>query len=156
MIKKEEDTLLKLLNEELELLENSITTLNLSVIKCSKITGKKEYTFEEMESFDSLTSKYGRTSDLYTQKVLRTIWMLLHEPFLPFIDFVNNMEKIELIESADHLIEIRDLRNQITHEYIPEAITELVPEVIEYTKVLFNNIDKTKLFIKKRHWVNKV
>jgi len=95
-------------------LEKAVETLNLSVDKYKVIIIKKEYTFEEMDSFDSLTSKFGRTSDLYTQKVLRTIWMLLHEPFVPFIDLLNKAEKMSLIKSADKLIEIRDLRNQIT------------------------------------------
>lgn len=141
-----------LLAEETELLNKAIETLKLSVIKCNNIVGKEEYSFEEMESFDSLTSKFGRTSDLYTQKVLRTIWMLLHEPFVPYIDMLNKAEKMSLIASADQLIEIRDLRNQITHEYIPEAITNLVPEVIQNCNVLFKNIQQTNTFVENRSW----
>ena len=142
----------QLLFEELELLLKAVVTLKISVDKCKKIIQKKEYTFEEMESFDSLTSKFGRTSDLFTQKVLRTIWILLHEPFVPFIDLLNKAEKMQIIESADQLIEIRDLRNQITHEYIPEAVTDLVPEVIENCALLLNNINTTKQFIDNRNW----
>lgn len=142
----------QLLFEELELLLKAVGTLKISVDKCKKIIQKKEYTFEEMESFDSLTSKFGRTSDLFTQKVLRTIWILLHEPFVPFIDLLNKAEKMQIIESADQLIEIRDLRNQITHEYIPEAVTDLVPEVIENCALLLNNINTTKQFIDNRNW----
>ena len=142
----------QLLLEELELLRKALATLNLSVEKCKLIITKKEYTFEEMESFDSLRSKFGRTSDLYTQKVLRTIWMLLHEPFVPFIDLLNKAEKIHLIWSADQLIEIRDLRNQITHEYIPEALTDLIPEIIDNCTHLVKNIEYTSQFVSKRNW----
>ncbi len=106
-----------------------------------------------MESFDSLTSKFGRTSDLYTQKVLRTIWMLLHEPFFPFIDLLNKCEKISLIESADKMIEIRDLRNQITHEYIPEAVASLVPDVIDNCKQFIGNVNTTYRFGNQRNWI---
>ncbi|MCG6191525.1 hypothetical protein [Maribellus maritimus] len=143
----------QLLVEELVLLEKSVTTLQLSVDKCRKILQKKEYTFEDMESFDSLTSKFGRTSDLYTQKVIRTIWMLLHEPFVPFIDLLNKAEKIRLVYSADKLLEICDLRNQIAHEYIPEAVPGLVPEVIELTTFLFKSIEVSKQFIENRNWL---
>ncbi|WP_319227404.1 hypothetical protein [Draconibacterium orientale] len=122
MTNKEKLTI-QLLREELDLLDKSVRTLKLSVSKSMQIGRKEEYSFEEMESFDSLTSKFGRTSDLYTQKVIRTIWILLHEPFIPFIDLLNQSEKMKLIDSADQLLEVRDLRNQITHEYIPEAIT---------------------------------
>lgn len=147
-----DDIKIELLKEELELINRSIGTLKQSIEKCKTIISKKDYSFEEMESFDSLTSKFGRTSDLYMQKIIRTIWMLLHEPFVPFIDLLNKAEKIELIESADQLLEIRDLRNQITHEYIPEAITELIPDVIENCKTLLGNIHQTTRFVSKRDW----
>ncbi|QIA08532.1 hypothetical protein [Draconibacterium halophilum] len=143
---------LTLLNEELVYLDKSLYSLKLSLEKSQGIGTKKEYSFEEMETFDSFTSKFGRTSDLYTQKVLRTIWMLLHEAFLPFIDMLNKAEKLSIIHSADSLLEIRDLRNQITHEYIPEAITDLIPEVMEKCQDLFKNIETTKNFIQQRNW----
>ena len=149
----EENLKVRLLVEEYGLLEKSMETLKLSISKCRPIIAKDEYSFEEMESFDSLTSKFGRTSDIYTQKVLRTIWSLLHEPFLPFIDFLNQTEKLGIIKSADQLLEARDLRNQITHEYIPEAITSLIPEVIECCSRLLENIDSTKQFMQKRNWL---
>ncbi|PTN02227.1 hypothetical protein [Mangrovibacterium marinum] len=143
---------IQLLNEELDLLEKSVQTLQRSVEKCTQIGRKEQYSFEELESFDSLTSKFGRTSDIYTQKVLRTTWMLLHEPFVPFIDLLNKAEKMALIQSADLLLEIRDLRNQIAHEYIPEAITELIPEVIQKQPDLMANINQTNQFIAARNW----
>lgn len=150
---KDDNLKKQLLSEELDLLEKAVDTLILSMDKCKMILSKEgDYSFENLESFDSLTSKFGRTSDILTQKVLRTIWMLLHEPFVPFIDFMNQAEKIRLIKSAEMMIEIRDLRNQITHQYIPEAINELVPEVIELSAALIENINFTKKFISEREW----
>ncbi len=150
---KDDNLKKQLLSEELDLLEKAVGTLILSMDKCKMILSKEgDYSFENLESFDSLTSKFGRTSDILTQKVLRTIWMLLHEPFVPFIDFMNQAEKIRLIKSAEMMIEIRDLRNQITHQYILEAINELVPEVIELSAALIENINFTKKFISEREW----
>ena len=151
----EDQLKIKLLQEEWASLEKSLETLNLSVDKCSILFGKRDYTFEEMESFDSLTSMFGRTSDLFTQKILRTLWMLLHEPFVPFIDLLNKAEKLEIIHSADDVLKIRDLRNQITHEYIPEAITDMIPDVMEETALLRRNIQMTRQFIMKRDWMAK-
>lgn len=141
-----------LLKEELAFLDQSLVTLMKSVDKCTSLLNKEDYTFEEMESFDSLTSKFGRTSDLFTQKILRTIWILLHEPFVPFIDQANMAEKMYIIDSAEDLIEIRDLRNQITHEYLPEAIYDMMPDVIKMCHLLTSNIEKTKQFISNRNW----
>ena len=143
----------RLLKENFTLLKRSLDSLKLSVTKADKIIGKGAYSFEEMETFDSLTSKFNRTSDIYTQKVLRTVWALLHEPFMPFIDMMNKAEKMELILSADYMLIIRDIRNQISHEYIPEAIQEIVPEVISYSKKLESNIELTKHFLTTRDWI---
>lgn len=148
-----ETALLEILHTEWRLLIASVNTLMLSIEKCQTIGEKVDYNFEELESFDSLTSKFNRTSDIFTQKVLRTTWMLLHEPFAPYIDMVNKGEKMFLIKSADQMIEIRDLRNQIAHEYIPEAILDLVPEVIVQTSLLIENIEECRHFLQSRGWI---
>ena len=69
----------KLLKDNLILLEKAKISFYLSIEKCLAIGLKEDYTFEELESFDSLTSKFARTSDIFTQKVLKTIFSLLRE-----------------------------------------------------------------------------
>ena len=155
MITDKDQMINDLLNSEWILLKSAIDTLQMSVRKCQLIGQKEKYTFEELESFDSLTSKFNRTSDLFTQKVLRSIWMLLHESFVPFIDMMNGCEKLLIIHSADQMIGIRDLRNQISHEYIPEAIRDLVPDVIELTDRLSENINTCQHFMETREWILK-
>ena len=148
-----DQAIIDLVQSEWELLQASVDTLQLSIRKCQLIGRKESYTFEELESFDSLTSKFNRTSDIFVQKVLRSVWMLLHESFIPFIDMMNKSEKMLMLRSADEMIEIRDLRNQIAHEYIPEAIRDLIPEVIELTSQLIENIENCRRFMKARGWI---
>ena len=145
---------IKLLTANWELLQNSLKTLKRSVEKAQTIGQKKEYTFEEMEAFDSLTSKFSRASDIFLQKIIRTLWELLHEDKMPLIDILNKAEKLEIIHSADAMLEIRDIRNQIAHEYIPEAIQELVPDVIMLTHKLEDNINICQAFLLTRNWIN--
>jgi hypothetical protein len=155
-MKSDKDQLqLDLLKTEWQLLIASVSTLHLSIVKCQSIGIKESFTFEELESFDSLTSKFNRTSDIFTQKVLRTVWLLVHEPYVPFIDMINKCEKMLILRSADQIIEIRDLRNQIAHEYIPEAIRDLIPEVIALTSQLFDNIEDCRRFLESRNWIQK-
>jgi hypothetical protein len=144
---------IKLLARHWELLQNSLDTLIKSVEKAQAIGEKEDYTFEEMETFDSLTSKFSRTSDLFLQKIMRTLWELLHEDKMPLIDVLNRAEKLEIIHSADDMLEIRDVRNQVAHEYIPEAIQELVPEVIDLSQTLEDNINTCKTFLLQRDWL---
>ncbi len=67
---KQEELTIALLKSEWDLLQQSVATLKLSVLKCQTIGIKEFYSFEELESFDSLTSKFNRTSDIFTQKVI--------------------------------------------------------------------------------------
>jgi hypothetical protein len=66
---------------------------------------------------------------------------------------MNKSEIMLMLRSADKMIEIRDLRNQIAHEYIPEAIRDLIPEVIELTSQLIENIENCRRFMKARGWI---
>ena len=152
MIKNDKQGI-KLLKKNFDLLLQSLKSLKLSIEKVSNFEIKDELTFEEMESYDSLTSKFNRTSDIYTQKVLRTAWSLLHEPFMPFIDFMNKAEKMGLLTDGEKMLEIRDIRNQIAHEYIPEVVMELVGDVIENSNALEENIKITKKFLEERNWM---
>ena len=137
---------IELLNNEIKLLENSVATFVASYEKCKKIGLKKEYNFGELESFDSFSSKFARTSDIFTQKVLKTIFFILRENTITFIDRANLAEKLCLITSADDLIEIRDLRNLIAHEYIPENIINLYQDIFNLSEPLLKSIEMTKKY----------
>ena len=153
MKQNNDQQLQELLQAEWKLLHASVETLLMSVEKCRKIGVKDEYSFEEQESFDSLTSKFSRASDLFTQKVIRTSWLLLHESFVPFIDMMNICVKMNMLHSTDEMIGIRDMRNQIAHEYIPDALIELVPEITEMTQQLVENINYCRIFLERREWL---
>tara|TARA_B100001013_G_C24527852_1_gene409581 strand:- start:75 stop:533 length:459 start_codon:yes stop_codon:yes gene_type:complete len=143
----------KILKQHWDLLLRSLKTLQQSREKTQVYLNKTDLNFEELESIDSLTSKFGRTSDIYLQKVLRTVWLLLREDTVPLIDLLNRAEKLMMILSADQLLQMRDIRNQITHEYLPEAAPELALEVNRKTEQLAQNIEQTERFLRQRDWL---
>ena len=114
---------------------------------------QSEFSFEELESVDSLTSKFSRTYDIYLQKVLRSIWMLLREDTVPLIDLLNRAEKLMIIVSAEEFLQMRDIRNQIAHEYLPEAVPELAKEVVVMITLLKKNIGQIEHFLSQRAWL---
>ena len=128
-------------------------SLQQSSDKTHLLLRQSEFSFEELESIDSLTSKFSRTSDIYLQKVLRSIWMLLREDTVPLIDLLNRAEKLMIIVSAEELLQMRDIRNQIAHEYLPEAVPELASEVVVMTTLLQKNIQQTERFLRQRGWL---
>ena len=136
-----------------DLLQRSLKSLQQSRDKTHQLLQQSEFSFEELESIDSLTSKFSRTSDIYLQKVLRSIWMLLREDTVPLIDLLNRAEKLMIIVSAEELLQMRDIRNQIAHEYLPEAVPELAKEAVMVTTLLQKNIEQTERFLCQRDWL---
>jgi len=101
---------------------------------------------EEQESFEALTSRFARTSDILTQKLLKTLFMLLQENIKTIIDAANFLEKLELIDDADDLLNIREIRNQIAHEYVESDINDLFFDVLRYVPQLRKIISNVKAF----------
>lgn len=144
-----EENLLNLLNStrDKELIP-AIDTLKASYKKCRKIGTKEKYTFEESESFDSLTSKFARASDIYTQKLLKTIFKLLQEHPVTFLDRINLAEKTGVIPSAEDMKGIRRLRNEIAHEYWGEQINVNYRQTLEIIPHLLKAVDTTLVYIR--------
>ena len=136
-----------------DVLQRSLMSLQQSSDKTHQLLQQSEFSFEELESIDSLTSKFSRTSDIYLQKVLRSIWMLLREGTVPLIDLLNRAEKLMIIVSAEELLQMRDIGNQIAHEYLPEAVPELAKEVVVMTTLLQKNIELTERFLRQPAWL---
>lgn len=143
----------QLLKENFQKLDVSLKTLQLSIEKCLQIGIKETYSFEETEAFDSLTSKFARTSDIFIQKILRSVFILLHEGALNLIDLANRAEKLNLITNADTLLMIRDIRNQISHEYEDENLKIIYSQIFELAKWLESDIEKTRQFAGKYQWL---
>jgi hypothetical protein len=138
---------LSFLNEQLANLNKANATLAYSYQICSQIGAKDEYTDDEQDRFESLTSKFARLSDIILKQMLKTIDVLdLDEPTNTLRDGINRAEKKELISSAADFIEIRKLRNQIAHEYVTAPFTAIFHAVLEKTPIVFDAIDRIERY----------
>lgn len=138
----------KLLEFYKQIIDYAKHSLVLSLEKCRKIDLNTEISFEEQESLDSLNSKFARLFDILVQKILVSIILLNREEAKTFIDKANFAEKIGLIDSAKSLIDIRDLRNEIAHEYVIDDLIELYKKTIELSEHLIDIIDSTLDYLK--------
>ena len=118
-----------------------------SIEKCRAFNLETPISFEVEESFDALTSKFSRVSDIFTQKVLKSFLILLREDAPTFLDRMNLCEKLGVIPSADDLITIRDLRNLIAHEYLTENLLEVYKESIKLSLKLLLAIESANAAI---------
>jgi hypothetical protein len=147
MINKKELLIRNELKNNLGILDKALDTFNYSYKNCKKIGIKDEYSYEELDKFESLTSRFARISDILTQKILKSIFLLLREDAKTFIDRINKAEKLEIIASADELKTIRDLRNEIAHEYCIDNISEIFENVLNCSGGLLKIIDSVKRYI---------
>lgn len=84
-----------------------------------------EQEVELAERLDAFVSRFGRLQDTVGDKLLPQYLDAVGEVSGPAIDNLNRMEKLGLIDSAELWMTLRDLRNQMIHEYIEDADTLL-------------------------------
>jgi len=140
---------LEVLKENLHKLDLSSEWVRKSYEQAIKIEQKEEYTFEEFEKLEVLASRYARTTDMLVNKALRSLDTLESEDIGTIIDIMNRAEKRGIVESAKLLHIIKDLRNSIVHEYQIEKIAKFFGDIVNYSPVLLEIIDKLKTYCSK-------
>ena len=138
-----------LLEQELMLLNNAKDVLLYSYNKCKTIGLKETYEPEELESFESFTGRFARLSDILIQKIFRLVDELDLDSQGTIRDRINRAEKKELIPSSEVFVEIRMIRNDIAHEYLPEAIYDLFGKVLSLTPQLLDGVERTMAYCEK-------
>ena len=133
----------------LEVLQENISKLNLSAEwvrrsyeQTKAIDRKDVYSIDEFDKLENLASRYARTTDMLVNKVLRSIDTVESEDIGTIIDIMNRAEKRGIVESAELLHTIKDLRNSIVHEYQITEITRFFADVIKYSPILLDIIKK--------------
>lgn len=143
------ELLKKQLDSDLSYLERSMFVLAYSLEKAQSIGIKDEYKLEELDIYEALTSRYARTADILTQKIVKNLFMIMQEDAKTFIDRCNLSEKLEIVDDAQQLYDIRKLRNDIAHEYCINDISEIFKDVLDYSKVLLKVAYEFQMFIDK-------
>ncbi len=145
---KQNDIVLNLF-DTISLLDNAVHWLQRSFTICSGVGVKENYTEEEYDDLETLTSRFARVSDIIIQKVFRSIDAVEFENQGTLIDVVNRAHKRGFFESIEKVREIRELRNSIAHEYIQEGLADTFADVLELTPELFNMVVQIKNYCKK-------
>ena len=135
-----------LLDLNWNVLKQALPSFERSLVKCRDLDFSLPISFETEESLDALSSKFSRVSDIFTQKVLKTLIFVVREDAPTFLDRMNLCEKLGIIPSAEEIIAIRDLRNIIAHEYLSENLVEIYMEIIQLSDSLLKAILETERF----------
>ena len=117
--------------------------------RCSHIGVKEKYTESEFDDFEDLTSRYARTTDLIVNRTLRSIDTVELLDSGSVIDTANRAEKRGLIDSVARLRDLKDLRNDIAHEYETEDLRGLFESVLKAVPELFETADRISTYCRR-------
>jgi hypothetical protein len=144
-----QDESLKNLLKTIEILESAVRWLERSYAICQKIGSKTRYSSEEFDAFETLTSRFARVSDIFIHKVFRAMDVVEMEDGGTIIDVVNRAHKRNLFESVDEIRVIKDVRNEIAHEYIQNDLAGIFEDVLRLTPKLFALLNNVRSYCNK-------
>ncbi|MEK7692195.1 MAG: hypothetical protein AAB425_14360 [Bdellovibrionota bacterium] len=98
------------------------------------------------ETLEALASRYARLSDLITHKIFRTLDQIELVDDGSLLDRLNRAEKRKLIDSASTWRELRELRNEIAHEYVVEPHGRLISEVARTAPQLITCVENVSKY----------
>lgn len=88
------------------------------------------YTPKEREPYDALTDRYLRAFES-SLKFFRTLERFREAaPSDSFRDLLQRMEKYGVITGVPLWIDMRDTRNRIAHEYLPEELEKIYADIV--------------------------
>jgi len=140
----------QLLREALATLSESLRWLKRSCSICVKIGIKEEYLEEEFDAFETFTGRFARTVDIILQKVLRSIDRVELEDQGTLLDVLNRAHKRGLIDSVDEIRLIRELRNDIVHEYASGKLTDLFADVMANVPKLLDMAERIEHYCREK------
>jgi len=136
------DLVIEVLKKNLGNLSASLGWLKRSYDRCLRIGIKTEYSEAEFDDFENLTSRYARTTDLIVNKTLRSLDSAELLDSGSIIDSANRAEKRGIVDSVEQLRNLKELRNEIAHEYETDDLRSIFGAVLEAVPKLFSTADK--------------
>ena len=133
----------------LQLLDNTLHWLKRSYTICERIGCKEHYTDEEFDAFEAFTGRYARVADILIHKMYRAIDAVEMESGGTVLDVANRAHKRNLTVSVEELREIKDVRNEIAHEYVQSDPADVFEDVFRLTPKLFTLCENVKTYCKR-------
>lgn len=118
--------------QELRLaLEKQLFWLDYSYQQVKDLPSPDKFSIEEFNQFENLCSRYARTIDFLVRKYFRCLDDIEYENQGTLIDVVNNAHKRGLFSDVESIRQIKDIRNEIVHEYLDDALQSVFSDVLK-------------------------
>jgi hypothetical protein len=106
------------------------------------------------ERVEAFIGRFGRLQDTVGDKLLPLLLDALGEKSSAVIDNLDRAERLGLLRSADEWMTIRQLRNQMVHEYVedPAILSSALQTGHTYVPTLIAAANKMIVEIERRGW----
>jgi len=111
-------------------LEKQLFWLDYSYQQVKDLPSAEGFSIEQFNQFENLCSRYARTIDFLVRKFFRCLDDVEFENQGTLIDVVNHAHKRGLFSDINLIRQIKDIRNEIVHEYLDEALQSVFNEVV--------------------------
>lgn len=130
------------LEEQLLLAEKAAKALRFSYDRTESVpdTTDQAVAPEQAERLEALAARFARLSDILVQKVFRAIDAIELVDEGTLLDRLARMEKRRVIDSTETWKKIRELRNQIAHDYVLKDLHHLYNQVYECVPTLIETL----------------
>jgi len=128
---------IKQLSNAIEKFNKTFALLKASVEKTADYDISITYSADELEPYDALSDRFMRTVEVAIKFFRSYEYYLQAEQSQTLRDGLHRMEKLELITNIDVWFDMRDIRNRIVHDSVPEKIAEMYQLIrVEFYKEL--------------------
>jgi len=109
---------------------------------------------ELAERVEAFVGRFGRLQDTVGDKLLPLLLTALGEKVSAAIDNLDRAERMGLVESADSWMAMRNLRNQMVHEYVedPVVLTSALQTGHAFVSGLIATANRMLAEIERRGW----
>lgn len=126
-----------------EALEELSSTLPLTTESYAQLSS------EQIRCIDQFIFRFSKLQDAMGAKIFRYILEYLDEDVtsLPMRDILNRLEKYKFLPDANEWIYIRELRNEIAHDYplMENDVVHILNELFSKVNTMYGIYDKLKV-----------
>lgn len=106
---------------------------------------------EDCDQLEALAGRFARLVDLFLHKLMRALDRFELEETGSLLDTANRAVKRGLVDDVEILRELKDLRNEVAHEYVIDDLDALYEEIYQATPILFVILDRLEEYLADRH-----
>jgi len=139
-------TQLTLLAANLDGLTRAAHSLERARSLCTEFVAVDRFSDTQLDRIEVFASRFGRTTDFLINKVLRSLDACEGYDAGTPLDLVHRAEKRGLVAHALELRAMKDLRNEIAHEYLADDLVPLLAELQRLTPPLLAAIAATQIY----------